>query len=146
MPKRGPGANDGCEPVIIVASMAEDQSIAGIADGEETLRGFAKIMRDRTDWKLAEQARKESEGRHHRPDIILLDIGLPMMDGFEVVRQLRRRPPFRHTLIVALTGYGTEEDRRRALEAGFHHHLVKPPQAKDLQTLLDQPRRGDAPT
>lgn len=86
------------------------------------------------------------EAEHHRPDIILLDIGLPMMDGFEVVRQLRRRPPFRHTLIVALTGYGTDEDRRRALEAGFDHHLVKPPQAKDLQALLDQPRRGDAPT
>lgn len=81
--------------------------------------------------KMAEQ---------HQPDVILLDIGLPMMDGFEVVRQLRERPAFHHTLIAALTGYGTEDDRRRARQAGFDHHLVKPPRAKDLQDLLSGPR------
>jgi signal transduction histidine kinase/DNA-binding response OmpR family regulator len=60
------------------------------------------------------------------PRIILLDIGLPTMNGYEVARRLRAQPDQTKTLLVALTGYGQEEDRRLAREAGFNHHLVKP--------------------
>lgn len=70
------------------------------------------------------------------PEVIILDIGLPGMDGYEVARrlsaQLRGRPP----LLIALTGYGQEEDRRRAREAGFHHHLTKPVDLGVLRELL----------
>ena len=61
-----------------------------------------------------------------RPEIALLDIGLPMMDGFELARRLRAIPQIRDILLIALTGYGQQEDRRRTHEAGFDQHLTKP--------------------
>jgi PAS domain S-box-containing protein len=70
--------------------------------------------------------------RDFRPDLALLDIGLPGMDGYELARRLRGYPETRGALIVALTGWGQEADRRRSAEAGFDHHLVKP---VDLETL-----------
>ena len=60
------------------------------------------------------------------PEVVLLDIGLPGMDGFEVARRLRAMPALADTFLVALTGYGSDEDRSRAREAGFDEYLVKP--------------------
>lgn len=74
--------------------------------------------------------------RGFRPDVVLLDIGLPGMDGYEVARQLRADNT--HTmLLVAISGYGREEDRQLAREAGIAHHFVKPIQFQSLQSLLD---------
>ena len=70
------------------------------------------------------------------PDVILLDIGLPGMDGYEVARRLRQRTELARTRVVALSGYGRDEDRRRAEEAGFDHHLTKPVDPDVLQSLL----------
>ncbi|MBN8726327.1 MAG: PAS domain-containing protein [Xanthomonadales bacterium] len=72
-----------------------------------------------------------------RPDLILLDIGLPEIDGYEVARRLRATPELAHTRIVALTGYGQDSDRDLALAAGFDQHMVKPLSRKTLQELLD---------
>jgi CheY-like chemotaxis protein len=74
--------------------------------------------------------------KEFRPDVILLDIGLPGMSGYDVARQLRAMPEFRRVQLVALTGYGHEDDRRRSREAGFDDHLVKPVQRGDLEKLL----------
>jgi PAS domain S-box-containing protein len=71
-----------------------------------------------------------------RPDVILLDIGLPGLDGYEVARRLRQHPQTEKTLLIALTGYGQDEDRRRSQEAGFDHHLVKPIERGSLRKLL----------
>ena len=71
------------------------------------------------------------------PDVILLDIGMPFMDGYEVARRIRARRGKRVRLI-ALTGWGQEEDIRRAERAGFDHHLVKPPDLEKLGKLLNQ--------
>ena len=71
-----------------------------------------------------------------RPDTILLDIGLPGMDGYEVARCLRASESLAGTRLVAMTGYGQEKDRRRSEEAGFDHHLVKPVDLDLLQKLL----------
>jgi PAS domain S-box-containing protein len=71
------------------------------------------------------------------PDIVFLDIGMPVMNGYEVAQQLRQRPGLERLLLVAMTGWGQEEDRRRSLEAGFNHHLVKPADPEALQKLLD---------
>jgi signal transduction histidine kinase/ActR/RegA family two-component response regulator len=73
-----------------------------------------------------------------RPQVALLDIGLPGMDGYELARRLRARPGLDRTALVALTGWGQEEDRRRSQEAGFDHHLVKPVDLSALQELLAQ--------
>src|SRR5262249_3503691 len=72
-----------------------------------------------------------------RPEVVILDIGLPRMDGYEVACRLRERAWTRDLLLVALTGYGREEDRRRAHEAGFDWHLVKPVDPEVLRVLLD---------
>jgi len=70
------------------------------------------------------------------PDVALVDIGLPDLDGYEVARRLREDPATRHIRLVALTGYGTVEDRRRALAAGFDEHLAKPVELASLEALL----------
>jgi CheY-like chemotaxis protein len=77
-----------------------------------------------------------AEARRFQPDIILLDIGLPDMDGYEVATQLRQDAAFATTTLVALSGYGQEEDRRRSSQAGFDHHLVKPVESHELTGLL----------
>lgn len=69
-------------------------------------------------------------------DVALVDIGLPDMDGYEVARRLRKTPHGKSARLVALTGYGQAEDRRRALEAGFDAHLVKPVDPDNLVKLL----------
>jgi CheY-like chemotaxis protein len=74
--------------------------------------------------------------REVEPDVVLLDIGLPRLDGFEVARRLREEHPERQMLLVALTGYGQERDRVRAREAGFDHHLLKPVRLEMLEQLL----------
>jgi signal transduction histidine kinase len=71
-----------------------------------------------------------------RPDLILLDIGLPGMSGYDVARQLRTRAEFDGTLLVAVTGYGLDNDRRQSRDAGFDEHLVKPVQPHQLQQIL----------
>jgi two-component system CheB/CheR fusion protein len=73
------------------------------------------------------------------PEVVFLDIGLPRMNGYEVGRQLRRLPDLDRTLLVALTGYGRDEDRRRAQEAGFDCHLTKPVEAGVLHEMLARP-------
>ena len=62
----------------------------------------------------------------HRPDVVLMDIGLPKLSGYDVARQIRESDPQRRIVLVAVTGWGQDEDRRRSQQAGFDHHLVKP--------------------
>jgi len=71
-----------------------------------------------------------------RPDACLLDIGLPDIDGLELARRLRTQPETAHSVLVAVSGYGQEEDRKNALAAGFAHHLVKPVEIDRLAQLL----------
>jgi len=68
--------------------------------------------------------------------MVLLDIGLPVLNGYEVARRLRTEPGYRRAVLVALTGYGSEEDRHRSLSSGFDHHMVKPVDFDALQMLL----------
>jgi CheY-like chemotaxis protein len=71
-----------------------------------------------------------------RPDIALVDVGLPGMNGYELTRRLRELPSMKEIPLVAVTGYCREEDRRTALEAGFTLHLVKPVDPVRLENLL----------
>jgi PAS domain S-box-containing protein len=74
---------------------------------------------------------------HFNPEIVLLDIGMPGMDGYEVARRLRADPRGKSILLVAVTGWGQAEDKRRAAEAGFDEHLTKPVDPSLLATLLN---------
>jgi CheY-like chemotaxis protein len=75
----------------------------------------------------------------HTPDVILLDIGLPGMDGYQVARELRRELP--ETLLVAFTGYGQDSDKKRSAAAGFDHHLVKPVTPETLMRTVKMKTR-----
>jgi PAS domain S-box-containing protein len=72
----------------------------------------------------------------HKPSVVLLDIGMPEMDGYEVARRIREQPDFRDVTLIALTGWGQEKDRRRSRRAGFDFHLTKPANVDALETLL----------
>jgi signal transduction histidine kinase/DNA-binding response OmpR family regulator len=74
------------------------------------------------------------------PEFVLLDIGLPGMDGYEVARSIRERPDSGRIVLIALTGYGRDEDRRKSREAGFDHHLVKPVEFDTVLSLLESHR------
>jgi signal transduction histidine kinase/ActR/RegA family two-component response regulator len=73
------------------------------------------------------------------PDAVLLDIGMPEMDGYEVSRRIRQRPDYRDLLVIALTGWGQAQDRTRSKAAGFDHHIVKPPDIAKLRAILMAP-------
>jgi len=75
-----------------------------------------------------------------RPDVVLLDIGLPKLNGFEVARMIRQQPWGKDMMLVALTGWGQDEDRRTSSEAGFDTHLVKPADPVALTELLARMR------
>jgi len=70
------------------------------------------------------------------PAVVLLDIGMPDMDGYEVARRIREQPELSDVALVALTGWGQADDRRRSLSAGFDHHLTKPAGLDALRELL----------
>ena len=104
-------------------------------DAAETLTTFLEML----GW----QARTAYDGndalaaaQSFAPDVVLLDIGLPGMDGYEVARALRADPQVGRARLIALTGWGAEDDRRRAMAAGFDHHLTKPVDLGVLEDLL----------
>ncbi|MGJ7507018.1 response regulator [Variovorax sp. GT1P44] len=72
----------------------------------------------------------------HAPTVVLLDIGLPVLDGYQVARRLRAMRETEHSLLIALTGYGQKEDRQAAFDAGFNHHFVKPADAVELLSCI----------
>jgi PAS domain S-box-containing protein len=80
-----------------------------------------------------------------RPDIVLLDIGMPQLNGYETARRLRARPWAASTVLIALTGWGQEADRRRARDAGFHHHVVKPLDPDVLAEMLEHAGTASVP-
>jgi CheY-like chemotaxis protein len=105
------------------------------ADAAESLAVLLRLMgyeaQTATDGPAALAA---AEAFH--PDVVLLDIGLPGMSGYDVARRLKEAPWFGRGVLVAMTGYGSAGDRRRSEESGFARHLVKPVDVPTLQTLL----------
>ncbi|MGH9222097.1 MAG: PAS domain S-box protein [Vicinamibacterales bacterium] len=94
-------------------------------DAAESLAALLSINGHET--RLAHDGLQAMEAaRAFRPDVVFLDIGMPALDGHETARRIRQEPWGKEMVLVALTGWGQTEDRRRSLEAGFNHHLVKP--------------------
>ena len=72
-----------------------------------------------------------------KPELCFLDIGLPRLHGYDLARRLRELPETRDALLVAISGWGQPEDKRRSREAGFHHHLAKPVDFEQIEALLE---------
>ncbi|HLX23660.1 MAG TPA: CHASE3 domain-containing protein [Usitatibacter sp.] len=104
-------------------------------DGAESLRALVELMGH--DARVAFDGRAAlAIGAEWAPEVVLLDIGLPGVNGYEICREMRTTPWGRHALIVALTGWGQDQDRRRAQEAGFDRHVVKPIDEDELRGVL----------
>jgi CheY-like chemotaxis protein len=89
------------------------------------------------DYRLVHDGRRAVDAaKDYRPDVILLDIGLPGMDGYQVCRALRQIPMFENTPIIAQTGWGQNQDKTLAAESGFTLHLTKPVPLEELETTL----------
>jgi len=84
----------------------------------------------------AQRPGRHCQGRELRPEIVLCDLGLPGMDGYEVARALRADESLKDVCLVALSGHTLPEDLQRASEAGFQRHLAKPPSLEKLEALL----------
>ena len=109
-----------------------------VDDHVDTALSLARLLRAR---KNTVEVAHEGHGalsaaEAFQPDIILLDLGLPGIDGYEVAEKLRASEKSRHATIIAISGYGQEEDRRRSAEVGIDHHLVKPVSFAQLESLL----------
>jgi CheY-like chemotaxis protein len=115
-----------------------------VVDDNEAAASMLALLLDRLGAQKVEVATDGAaavtKARELRPDLVLLDIGLPGMDGYQVARELRRSRELDRSVLVALTGYGQEEDRLRSREAGFDEHLVKPASIDDLQRVLSMTR------
>jgi CheY-like chemotaxis protein len=79
-----------------------------------------------------------AQAKSFDPGVVVLDIGMPGMDGYEVARRLRSQPAFANVLIVAVTGYGQERDKQLSKEAGIDHHIVKPLNTDVLLQLVEE--------
>ena len=105
-------------------------------DSAETLAELVRLWK--YDVRISFDGRSAlAEARQFQPDVILLDIGLPGQDGYETARRIREQGLVRG-MLIALTGYGQDEDRRRAQEAGFDRHLTKPVTLEALTGLLQE--------
>lgn len=104
-------------------------------DGADSLAMMLRLMGHEVRTAYEGQ-RGMAVAEEFRPDVILLDIGLPKLNGYEVCRRLRREPWGQRAVLIAVTGWGQEEDRRRSQEAGFDQHVVKPLDPDALMKLL----------
>jgi CheY-like chemotaxis protein len=120
------------------ATAAPKKRILVVDDHRDSAESLAMVLRlSGHDVRTARDGRQAIvEAEVYQPDLVLLDIGLPGLDGYEVARRLRATPLAGHFKLVALSGYTREEDRREAFSAGFDHYLIKPVDFDALQKLL----------
>lgn len=128
---------------VVRSSMAdgepnEPRRILLVDDNEDFIESFATMLRD-----MGHEVHCAKDGAEGlavatavRPEIAFLDIGLPKMNGYELAKRLRALPGADRLVLVAVTGWGQEDDRRRAREAGFHHHIIKPVEPDQFQRIL----------
>jgi PAS domain S-box-containing protein len=138
---RPPGSRARAPGMGETAAEAISLRILVIDDNEDNARGVGKLLNlQGHDVRTAYDGPSGLEAAYEfRPEVVLLDIGLPGMSGYQVARGLRRDDRTSAATLIAVSGYGQEEDRTRAYEAGFDHHLIKPIDFERLRSLLEGP-------
>lgn len=131
-------------PTACDASSSTRCRVLMVDDNQDVAIAMSRLM-----CILGHEVRVANNGAHalelvatFRPDVVLLDIAMPHMNGYEVARALRSHPLGRNTVLVAVTGWGREHDRRRSAEAGFDRHMTKPVDPALLESFLDSVARG----
>jgi PAS domain S-box-containing protein len=116
-----------------------------VDDNKDAAMSLATLLRlQGHEVRIADDGSSALEmAKSYCPDLVFLDIGMPVMDGYEVARRMRQMPGLEKTVLAALTGWGQQEDRRRTAIAGFDHHLVKPVETTALENLLADLKRPD---
>ena len=152
---RSEGAGKGSEfvvrlPVVIEASKPQESGgvdgqpvksshhilvVDDNRDGADSLAMMLRIMGNDTRTAYDGQEGVDVAGEF-RPDVVLLDIGLPKLNGYDVARRIRKQPWGKGVVLIALTGWGQDDDRRRSHEAGFDHHMVKPLDPEALMKMI----------
>jgi PAS domain S-box-containing protein len=136
------------DEVAATAALPAGRRVLVVDDNQDAADGMAMLIE-----LMGVAVRVAYDGRNalataeaFRPDLVLLDLGMPVVDGYDVCRTLRQQPGGEALSIVALTGWGQESDRRRTHEAGFDDHLTKPIEPAQVERLLAEPprRRGKA--
>jgi signal transduction histidine kinase/ActR/RegA family two-component response regulator len=127
-----PAASHNARKVLVV----EDNPDAGAM-----MRDFLELSGHEVELAVSGKDGVEAARQFH-PEVVLCDLGLPGMDGYEVAAELRRDPTTRFVKLIAITGYGRDEDRRRSKEAGFDLHLTKPVDPAQLRALLEERPQG----
>jgi len=120
----------GAQGVALQVLVADDN-----VDAAATLAALLEIA-GHTVRVVHDGAAAVEEAARLRPDLVFLDIGMPFMDGYDAARRLRQLPALDGVMLVALTGWGTEEDRARSRAAGFDRHLLKPALPDDVEAVL----------
>jgi CheY-like chemotaxis protein len=144
LPRQVPPASaEQCE-VPVLSRPLRVLVVEDVADAAETLAEMLQL------WGHTVATAPDGPGalllaQEFRPDVVLLDIGLPGMDGYDVAQLLRRSRAADGARLIALTGYGQEQDRERSREAGMDGHLVKPVDPAELQRALALPPAGTGP-
>lgn len=142
------------EPVVLAAPRPRREPtsdgrrrILVVDDNTDSAEALALLLRlkGHETQVAGDGAEALSAAGNFRPDVALLDVGLPVMSGHEVARRIRAEPWGKEMILIALTGWGQEEDRRKSAEVGFDHHLVKPVDVPGLLELLVGPQRSRGP-
>ncbi len=155
---RSAGAGQGTEFVVRIPLSSNDPQATAVRRNGPMTRRCVLLIEDNTDMAelmqqllilLGQEVHVAGDGLAGvelalkiQPDLVICDIGLPEMSGLEVARRLRADARFRTTELVALSGYGLPEDRRKSADAGFSNHLVKPVSMEDIEKLLSEPKRS----
>jgi two-component system CheB/CheR fusion protein len=120
------------------AALTKPRRVLVVDDNEDQVRSLVKLLK-----LFGHEVASAHDGPSavetaaaFAPDLALVDIGLPQMNGYEVARRIRENPALQHVMLVAQTGWGQDEERRRSKEAGFDRHLVKPVDINTVQELL----------
>ena len=110
-----------------------------VDDNYDAAEALAWILEPFHEVQIAYDGRAAVErARAFQPDVVLLDIGLPVLNGYQVAEELRKSPETSHCVIIAITGYGQSSDRERALQSGFDFHLVKPAEPTQVLRMIDE--------
>ena len=140
---RSASAMETGEPAAAPPAPVQPLRLLVVDDNEDAAAMLGMLLEGAGHEVLVEHSphRALERARAVAPDVCLLDIGLPEMDGNELAQRLRMLPETAHAVLIAVTGYGQEHDRRRSLASGFDHHLVKPVDTAELRSLLARVRQ-----